>query len=224
MEGAHAQIGADLAKRYGVPNEVVNIIASHHHEVEQQSIEAVIATTADAISGSRPGARREALEAYVKRIKALEDMGNSFDGVLQTYAIQAGREVRVIVKPEQVDDLASLQLAKDIAKKIEDNLEYPGMIKVTVVREMLTEMAKQLPSRLPSDTKNTAENIPFLRVLVVPTSHLRDDGYYHGLAASRRRTAQNALIVSTMACLRAPLLRRAVALPAARSITLFSGT
>jgi ribonuclease Y len=143
MEGAHAQIGADLAKRYGVPNEVVNIIASHHHEVEQQSIEAVIATTADAISGSRPGARRETLEAYVKRIKALEDMGNSFDGVLQTYAIQAGREVRVIVKPEQVDDLASLQLAKDIAKKIEDNLEYPGMIKVTVVRETrATEMAK----------------------------------------------------------------------------------
>jgi len=143
MEGAHAQIGADLAKRYGVPGEVVNIIASHHHEVEQQSIEAVIATTADAISGSRPGARRETLEAYVKRIKALEDMGNSFDGVAQTYAIQAGREVRVIVRPEQVDDLASLQLAKDIAKKIEDNLEYPGMIKVTVVRETrATEMAK----------------------------------------------------------------------------------
>ncbi len=143
MEGAHAQIGADLAKRYGVPNEVVNIIASHHHEVEQQSIEAVIATTADAISGSRPGARRETLEAYVKRIKALEEMANSFDGVSQTYAIQAGREVRVIVRPEQIDDLASLQLAKDIAKKIEDNLEYPGMIKVTVVRETrATEMAK----------------------------------------------------------------------------------
>jgi ribonuclease Y len=143
IEGAHAQIGADLAKRYGVPADVVNIIASHHHEVEQQSVEAAIATTADAISGSRPGARRETLEAYVKRIKALEDMANSFDGVAQTYAIQAGREVRVIVKPEQIDDLASLQLAKDIAKKIEDNLEYPGMIRVTVVRETrVTEMAK----------------------------------------------------------------------------------
>jgi ribonuclease Y len=135
VEGAHAQVGADIAKRYGVPAEVVNIIASHHHEVDQQSVEAVIATTADAISGSRPGARRETLEAYVKRIKALEDMANSFTGVAQTYAIQAGREVRVIVKPEQVDDLASLQLAKDIAQKIEDNLEYPGTIKVTVVRE-----------------------------------------------------------------------------------------
>jgi ribonuclease Y len=143
VEGAHAQIGADIAKRYGVPAEVVNIIASHHHEVEMQSVEAAIATTADAISGSRPGARRETLEAYVKRIRALEDMGNSFEGVAQTYAIQAGREVRVIVRPEQIDDLASLQLAKDIAKKIEDNLEYPGMIKVTVVRETRAiEMAK----------------------------------------------------------------------------------
>jgi len=143
VEGAHAQVGADLAKRYGVPSDVVNIIASHHHEVEQQSVEAVIATTADAISGSRPGARRETIEAYVKRIQALEDMANSFDGVAQTYAIQAGREVRVIVRPEQIDDLASLQLAKDIAKKIEESLEYPGTIRVTVVRETrATEVAK----------------------------------------------------------------------------------
>jgi ribonuclease Y len=135
VEGAHAQVGADIAKRYGVPADVVNIIASHHHEVEQMSAEAAIATAADAISGSRPGARREALETYVKRIQALEDIGNSFAGVQQTYAIQAGREVRVIVRPEDIDDLASLRLAKDIAKKIEDNLEYPGQIKVTVVRE-----------------------------------------------------------------------------------------
>ena len=135
VEGAHAQIGADIAKRYGVPAEVVNIIASHHHEVDQLSVEAAIATTADAISGSRPGARREALESYVKRIQALEDIGNSFDGVQQTYAIQAGREVRVIVRPEDVDDLGSIRLAKEIAKKIEDNLEYPGQIKVMVVRE-----------------------------------------------------------------------------------------
>jgi ribonuclease Y len=134
VEGAHAQVGADIAKRYGVPSDVVNIIASHHHETEQ-STEAVIVATADAISGSRPGARREALEAYVKRIKALEDLGNSFQGVAQTYAIQAGREVRILVKPEEIDDLASLTLAKDIARKIEDSLEYPGQIKVTVVRE-----------------------------------------------------------------------------------------
>jgi len=136
VEGAHAQIGADIAKRYGVPAEVVNIIASHHHEIDQLSVEAAIATTADAISGSRPGARREALESYVKRIQALEEIGNSFHGVQQTYAIQAGREVRVIVRPDDVDDLASIRLAKDIAKKIEDNLEYPGQIKVMVVREM----------------------------------------------------------------------------------------
>ena len=135
VEGAHAQVGADIAKRYGVPSDVVNIIASHHHETDQESIEAVIVATADAISGSRPGARRETLDAYVKRIKALEDLGNSFEGVGQTYAIQAGREVRVIVKPEEIDELASLQLAKDIAQKIEDSLEYPGQIKVTVVRE-----------------------------------------------------------------------------------------
>jgi ribonuclease Y len=143
VEGPHAQVGADIAKRYSVPAEVVNIIASHHHEVDQQSIEAAIATAADAISGSRPGARREALETYVKRIKALEDIGNSFHGVAQTYAIQAGREVRVIVKPEDVDDLASIRLARDIAKRIEDNLEYPGQIKVTVVRETrAVEVAK----------------------------------------------------------------------------------
>ncbi len=143
VEGPHAQVGAEIAKRYGVPAEVVNIIASHHHEVEQMSLEAVIATTADAISGSRPGARREALETYVKRIKALEDIGNSFAGVAQTYAIQAGREVRVLVKPEEVDDLAAIRLAKEIAKKIEDSLEYPGQIKVLVIRETrATETAK----------------------------------------------------------------------------------
>jgi ribonuclease Y len=143
MEGAHAQVGADIARRYGVSSEVVNIIASHHHETDQQTIEAAIAATADAISGSRPGARREALEAYVKRIKALEDLGNSFQGVAQTYAIQAGREIRIIVKPEEIDDLASIQLARDIAKKIEDNLEYPGQIRVTVVRETrAVELAK----------------------------------------------------------------------------------
>ncbi|NOZ29528.1 MAG: ribonuclease Y [Chloroflexi bacterium] len=135
VEGPHAQVGADLARRYGVPEKVVNIIAAHHHETELQSLEAVIVAAADAISGARPGARREALEAYIKRVTALEELANSFEGVQQSYAIQAGRELRIIVKPEDVDDLAAIRLAKDIARKVEDNLEYPGQIKVTVIRE-----------------------------------------------------------------------------------------
>lgn len=134
-DGTHAMIGAEFAKRYGVPANVVNIIASHHHEVEQETIEAVIVEAADAISGARPGARREDLEQYIKRLRALEDIANSFKGVSQSYAIQAGREVRIIVKPEDVDDLASTRLARDIAKKIEETMQYPGQIKVTVIRE-----------------------------------------------------------------------------------------
>ncbi len=135
VEGTHAQIGADMAKRYGVPDKVVNIIRSHHHEEEQQSLEAIIAEAADAISGARPGARRESLETYLKRVKDLEDIANSFSGVSQSYAIQAGREVRIIVRPEEIDDLASLQLSKNIAKKIEETMQYPGQIRVTVIRE-----------------------------------------------------------------------------------------
>lgn len=134
-DGTHAMIGAEFAKRYGVPAKVVNIIASHHHEVEQETIEAVIVEAADAISGARPGARREDLEQYIKRLRALEDIANSFKGVSQSYAIQAGREVRIIVRPEDVDDLASTRLARDIAKKIEETMQYPGQIKVTVIRE-----------------------------------------------------------------------------------------
>ncbi len=134
-DGTHAMIGAEFAKRYGVPARVVNIIASHHHEVEQETIEAVIVESADAISGARPGARREDLEQYIKRLRALEDIANSFKGVNQSYAIQAGREVRIIVRPEDVDDLASTRLARDIAKKIEETMQYPGQIKVTVIRE-----------------------------------------------------------------------------------------
>jgi ribonuclease Y len=135
VEGTHAMIGAEFAKRYGVSSRVVNIIASHHHEVEQESVEAVIAEAADAISGARPGARREDLEQYIKRLRALEEIANSYKGVAQSYAIQAGREVRIIVRPEDIDDLAATHLARDIAKKIEETMQYPGQIKVTVIRE-----------------------------------------------------------------------------------------
>ncbi|MDX9992909.1 MAG: ribonuclease Y [Anaerolineales bacterium] len=135
QEGTHAGLGAEFCKRYGVHPQVVNAIAAHHHEVEQETVEAVIAEAADAISGARPGARREDLEAYIKRIRSLEEMANSFEGVSQSYAIQAGREVRIIVRPDEIDDLASTRLARDIAKKIEETMQYPGQIKVTVIRE-----------------------------------------------------------------------------------------
>ncbi len=135
MEGPHAIVGAEIAKRFGVNEVVVNCIASHHQEVEPMSIEAVLIAAADAISGARPGARRESFDTYIKRVTELENIGNSFAGVTQTYAIQAGREIRVVVRPESIDDLAAITLSKDIAKKIEDNLQYPGQIRVTVVRE-----------------------------------------------------------------------------------------
>jgi ribonucrease Y len=134
-EGTHAMIGAEFAKRHGVNAKVINCIASHHHEIEQESVEAVIVESADAISGARPGARREDLEQYIKRLRALEDIANSFKGVSQSYAIQAGREVRIMVRPEDVDDLAATRLARDIAKKVEETMQYPGQIKVTVIRE-----------------------------------------------------------------------------------------
>ncbi len=135
QEGTHAMLGAEFCKRYGVHPLVVNAIAAHHHEVEQETVEAVIAEAADAISGARPGARREDLEAYIKRIRTLEEMSMSFKGVQQAFAIQAGREVRIIVRPEEIDDLESTRLARDIAKKIEETMQYPGQIKVTVIRE-----------------------------------------------------------------------------------------
>lgn len=134
-EGTHAQLGAEFAQRYGIHQAVANIIASHHREVEQESVEAVIVEAADAISGARPGARREDLEQYIKRLRALEDIANSFKGVEQSYAIQAGREVRIMVKPEDIDDLTATRLARDIARNIEENMQYPGQIKVTVIRE-----------------------------------------------------------------------------------------
>ena len=135
VEGTHALIGADFAKRYGVNARVVNCIAAHHHEVEQECVEAYIVEAADAISGARPGARRESLETYIKRVKTLEEIANSFDGVEQSYALQAGREVRIIVRPDSLDEFASLKLARDVARKIEETMQYPGQIKVQVIRE-----------------------------------------------------------------------------------------
>ncbi|MBC7264505.1 MAG: ribonuclease Y [Chloroflexi bacterium] len=135
VEGPHALIGGDIAKRLGKSPKIVNAIAAHHGEEEPQSVEAILVQAADAISGARPGARRETLESYIKRIQALETVADSFPGVEKSYAIQAGREVRIIVKPEEIDDLAAIRLSRDIAKKIEESLEYPGQIKVTVIRE-----------------------------------------------------------------------------------------
>jgi len=135
VEGTHAMIGAEFVKRYGVKDAVVNCIAAHHHEVEKECVEAFIVEAADAISGARPGARRESLDGYIRRVKQLEDIADSFDGVEQSYALQAGREVRIIVRPEVVDDYTSIQLARDIAKQIETDMQYPGQIKVHVIRE-----------------------------------------------------------------------------------------
>lgn len=136
VEGTHALIGAELARKYGRPPQVVNAIASHHHEVEQQYVESVIVEIVDAVSGARPGARRENLEAYLKRLKALEEVATSFSGVGEAYAIEAGREIRIIVKPGEIDDLAAIRLSKEIAKKVQETQEYPGQIKVTVIREV----------------------------------------------------------------------------------------
>ncbi|HRL13352.1 MAG TPA: ribonuclease Y [Aggregatilineales bacterium] len=135
IEGTHAVIGAEIAKRYKVNPLVVNAIASHHHEVEQESVEAIIVEAADAISGARPGARRESIDSYIKRVKTLEEIANGFEGVEASYALQAGREVRIIVRPDVVDDLGAMRLARDIAKQIEDSMQYPGQIKVHVIRE-----------------------------------------------------------------------------------------
>lgn len=135
VEGSHAAIGANLVRQWERSAEVVQAIAEHHGEAPTSSVMGFIIATADAISGSRPGARRESLEHYLKRIEALESVANSFPGVEKAYAVQAGREVRIMVKPEEVDDLSAMRLARDIVKKIEETLEYPGQIKVTVVRE-----------------------------------------------------------------------------------------
>ncbi len=135
IEGGHATIGADLATKYNEPTSVVHCIAAHHGEVEFQSLEAVLVQAADAISASRPGARRENVETYIKRLKKLEDISMSFGGVEKAYAIQAGRELRILVKETEISDDDAILLAKDIANKVEEELEYPGQIKVTVIRE-----------------------------------------------------------------------------------------
>jgi ribonuclease Y len=135
VEGPHAAIGGEIAARYGVNQVICNAIAAHHQEVEQESVEATVVQIADAISASRPGARGESLDNYVKRLDDLQQIALSFPGVERCYAIQAGREIRILVRPEDIDDLASSRLARDVVRKIEEQLQYPGQIKVTVIRE-----------------------------------------------------------------------------------------
>jgi ribonucrease Y len=143
VQGPHALIGADIARRLGRSQAIVHAIAAHHNDEEPQTVEAFLVQAVDAISGGRPGARRESVDLYIKRLEALETVANSFTGVQRAFAIQAGREVRVLVQPETIDDLGSIHLARDVAKKIEESLQYPGQIKVTVIRETrATEYAR----------------------------------------------------------------------------------
>jgi ribonuclease Y len=135
FEGTHAILGAELARRYNIPEPIAHCIEAHHEEVQPRTLEALLVQVSDAISGGRPGARMEALESYIKRLEALEEIATSFGGVDKAFAIQAGREVRILVKPEAIDDLGAMRLARDVSKKIEESMEYPGQIKVTVVRE-----------------------------------------------------------------------------------------
>ena len=143
QEGTHIQLGVELAARYGERPDVIHAIEAHHDDVVANTIEAVLVKVADAISAGRPGARRDTLEIYIKRLEKIEEIVNSYDGIKQSFAVQAGREVRIIVESEMFDDLASQKLARDVAKRIEDELDYPGQIRVTVVREFrTTEIAK----------------------------------------------------------------------------------
>ncbi len=143
QEGTHIQLGVELANRFGERPEVIHAIEAHHDDVVANTIEAVLVKVADAISAGRPGARRDTLEIYIKRLQKIEEIVNSYEGIKQSFAVQAGREVRIIVQAEMFDDLASQRLARDVAKRIEDELDYPGQIRVTVVREFrTTEIAK----------------------------------------------------------------------------------
>ena len=135
MEGTHIQIGGDLAKKYRESPEVIHAIMAHHNDIEPQTVEAVLVQAADAISGARPGARRETLENYIKRLEKLEEIANSFEGVERSFAIQAGREIRIIVKPDETDDAGAVLMAREIAKRVEKEMEYPGQIKINVIRE-----------------------------------------------------------------------------------------
>jgi ribonuclease Y len=135
IEGTHAMIGAEIAKKNGENLQVINAIAAHHSDVEPKTTEAVLVQSADAISASRPGARREMLETYIKRLENLEEIANSFEGVERAFAIQAGREIRIIVNPEEIDDYTAKKIARDISKKVEKNIDYPGQIRVMVIRE-----------------------------------------------------------------------------------------
>ncbi len=135
VEGSHAAIGAEMAKRYGMPVSVVHCIEAHLNEVEPRTVEATVLQIAEGVCNARPGAKRESLEHYVRRLEELEQLANDFEGVNKAFAIQAGREVRIIVRPEEIDDLGAMRLARDVSRKIEESLEYPGQIKVTVIRE-----------------------------------------------------------------------------------------
>jgi ribonucrease Y len=143
VEGSHALIGADLARKYGESEEVVHAIEAHHNEVEPESVEAVLVQVADAVSGGRPGARRDSAQAYTERLRQLEQIARSAEGVDRAFAMRAGREVRVMVRPQDVDDVQAQVIARDIAKRVEEELTYPGQIRVTVVRESrATETAR----------------------------------------------------------------------------------
>ena len=135
MEGTHVEIGVDILKKYKESDIIINAVEAHHGDVEPQSLEAVLVQAADAISASRPGARRETLETYIKRLEKLEEIADSFDGVEKSFAIQAGREVRLIVQPDKISDAEMVIMAREVSKRIENEMEYPGQIKVNVIRE-----------------------------------------------------------------------------------------
>ena len=135
VEGSHVELGAEVAKKYHEDPVVINSIKSHHGDCEPTSVISILVQVADTLSAARPGARNDSLENYIKRLEQLEEIGNSFEGVEKTFAMQAGREVRVMVKPEEIDDLTSFKIAREMKEKIENEMQYPGTIKITVIRE-----------------------------------------------------------------------------------------